>query len=628
MITYIGNATTSQDYQYRKRGIDDVVKYCSDKQIIAVDTETNGLDFTSNEIIMLQIGDKDHQFVIDVRSTDISPLKYILEDREKVKVMHNVKFDYLFIKSKLSITMQNVYDTMLTEKVIHCGKNIRFGLKDLLKKHFQVEIDKNIRTTFNTDQPFTKEQIEYGAKDIEYLIKLKDLQEPLINKYKLNNTVELENKAVLAFADIEYNGLNIDKDKWKLVYIENKKQADKLNDKLDLMVLEDIRLQKFVLQYVQGDLFTAIKELRKVGINWDSPKQVLSVFKCILPDLENVNGKYLNKHRYRIPIINQYIKYKEAMKLCTSYGDAFFDNIRADGKIHTSFHQILDTGRVSSSKPNMQQIPADNLFRNCFIAPTDWKFVSADYSSQELNVIAFGSKDPVWIEALKRGEDLHSVCAELVYGDNWTSGAEDNCVYFVNKSKCNCPKHKSMRTNVKTINFGLAYGMGPHKLADTLNIPISDAKLLIKKYFASFPAIGGFLNKLANFGKKFGYIKTFPPYNRRRWFDSWYPNIWNASESKRELGSIERASKNTPIQGASADMTKLALILIREYIAITKCPVKIVMTVHDQIDTICHKDYLNEWTAKIKELMELAANKIVTNGLLKAEVGISDYWQK
>ena len=628
MITYIGNATTSQDYQYRKRGIDDVVKYCSDKQIIAVDTETNGLDFTSNEIIMLQIGDKDHQFVIDVRSTDISPLKYILEDREIVKVMHNVKFDYLFIKSKLSITMQNVYDTMLTEKVIHCGKNIRFGLKDLLKKHFQVEIDKNIRTTFNTDQPFTKEQIEYGAKDIEYLIKLKDLQEPLINKYKLNNTVKLENKAVLAFADIEYNGLNIDKDKWKLVYIENKKQADKLNDKLDLMVLEDIRLQKFVLQYVQGDLFTATKELRKVGINWDSPKQVLSVFKCILPDLENVNGKYLNKHRYRIPIINQYIKYKEAMKLCTSYGDAFFDNIRADGKIHTSFHQILDTGRVSSSKPNMQQIPADNLFRNCFIAPTDWKFVSADYSSQELNVIAFGSKDPVWIEALKRGEDLHSVCAELVYGDNWTSGAEDNCVYFVNKSKCDCPKHKSMRTNVKTINFGLAYGMGPHKLADTLNIPISDAKLLIKKYFASFPAIGGFLNKLANFGKKFGYIKTFPPYNRRRWFDSWYPNIWNASESKRELGSIERASKNTPIQGASADMTKLALILIREYIAITKCPVKIVMTVHDQIDTICHKDYLNEWTAKIKELMELAANKIVTNGLLKAEVGISDYWQK
>ena len=316
------------------------------------------------------------------------------------------------------------------------------------------------------------------------------------------------------------------------------------------------------------------------------------------------------------------------MKLCTSYGEAFFDNIKTDNKIHTSFHQILDTGRVSSSKPNMQQIPADNSFRNCFIAPTGWKFVSADYSSQELNVIAFGSKDPVWIEALKRGEDLHSVCAELVYGEKWTSNAEEGCSYIKNKSKCDCPQHKSMRTNVKTINFGLAYGMGPHKLADTLNIPINDAKNLIKKYFVSFPAIGGFLDKLAKFGKKFGYIKTFPPYNRRRWFDNWYPNIWNAVESKRELGSIERASKNTPIQGASADMTKLALILIRDYINITSCPVKIVMTVHDQIDTICEENYLNKWTNKMQELMELAAKQIVTNGLLKAEVNVSDYWQK
>ena len=307
MITYIANAATSQDYHTNNGGIDDVVEYCSNKQIIAIDTETNGLDYISNEIVMLQIGDKDHQFVIDVRSTDVSPLKSILEDREIVKIMHNAKFDYLFIKSKLGITMQNVYDTMLTEKVIHCGKNMRFGLKDLLKRYFKVEIDKNIRTTFNTEKSFTKEQIEYGAKDIEYLIKIKDEQELLIDDYRLNYTVELENKAVLAFADIEYNGLDIDKDKWKLVYIENKKRADILNNKLDQMVLEDIRLQKFVLDYIQGDLFTAITELRKVSINWDSPKQVLSVFNCILPNLENVNGKYLNKHRYRIPVINQYI---------------------------------------------------------------------------------------------------------------------------------------------------------------------------------------------------------------------------------------------------------------------------------------------------------------------------------
>jgi len=132
--------------------------------------------------------------------------------------------------------------------------------------------------------------------------------------------------------------------------------------------------------------------------------------------LENVNSKSMYKYRNKFPLINDYITYKEKMKIATSYGEAFLKNVRKSGKIHTSFNQILDTGRVSSSKPNMQQIPADNAFRNCFIAPDGWSFVSADYASQELNVIAFGSQDPVWIKALEEGQDLHSTCADLVYG--------------------------------------------------------------------------------------------------------------------------------------------------------------------------------------------------------------------
>ena len=334
------------------------------------------------------------------------------------------------------------------------------------------------------------------------------------------------------------------------------------------------------------------------------------------------------KYRFKYPLINKYVKYKEAMKLCTSYGDAFFKNLSGDKRIHTSFHQILDTGRVSSSKPNMQQIPADNIYRNCFTAPDGWSFVSSDYSSQELNVIAFGSKDPVWMEALKNSEDLHSTCAELVYGEQWLTSGEDNCSYFKNKSKCDCPSHKKLRTNVKTINFGLAYGMGPNKLSDTLNISLDGAKELIEKYFQAFPAIKGFLDKLGNYGKKYGYIKTFPPYNRKRWCSSWYPKIWNNKSSVMELGSIERASKNTPIQGASADMTKLALVLMRDYIKMTSAPVKLVMTVHDQVDTICSNEYVSTWTVKMQELMELAANQIVTNGLLKAEVTVSNCWEK
>jgi DNA polymerase-1 len=478
--------------------------------------------------------------------------------------------------------------------------------------------------------PFTNDQIIYGAKDVEYLCKIKELQQPDIDAYKLQNVVDLENKAVKSFADMEYNGLDLDTEAWKGLDSLNASKANTLELELDEMIKQDHRLQKFVAKYIQADMFKPVEDLRDVNIKWTSPKQVLETFQCLIPDLDNVNGKQMYKYRFKFPLIDKYVKYKEAMKLCTSYGDAFFKNLKGDNKIHTSFHQILDTGRVSSSKPNMQQIPADNTFRNCFTAPDGWSFVSSDYSSQELNVIAFGSKDPVWLKALEEEQDLHSTCAELVYGDQWQDVAEETCAYYVNnaKQKCNCPSHKKLRTNVKTINFGLAYGMGPNKLADTLNISIDNAKLLISKYFETFPSIKGFLDKLGNFGKRYGYIKTFPPYNRKRWFTNWYPRIWDNKSSSMELGSIERASKNTPIQGASADMTKLALILMRDYIKITNAPVKLVMTVHDQIDTVCKNEYLDKWTVKMKELMELAANQIVTNGLLKAEVSVSNCWEK
>jgi len=633
MIYLVDNSSDTKipASHYQLGTIDDVVKYCEDKMVLGVDTETEGFDFTCKKMIMFQIGDENKQFVIDTRVVDIEPLRDILESKDIIKIFHNAKFDYKFIKRWGNIECEGIYDTFLTERVINCGKDgVRYGLKDVCKKYLNVELNKEVRNQFIglTGQPFREDQIVYGAKDVEYLIGVRKHQLPLIDKYKLNNVVDLENEAVTAFADIEYNGLDLDSEKWKEIEAVNMDKASNLELNLDDMVRVDSRIKHFVSRYIQTDMFTATEDIRDIDIKWTSPKQVLEVFQCIVPKLENVNGKQMYKYRFKYPLIDKYVKYKEAMKLCTSYGDAFFKNLAGDNKIHTNFHQILDTGRVSSSKPNMQQIPADNIYRNCFIAPDGWSFVSSDYSSQELNVIAYGSKDPVWIEALKNNQDLHSTCAELVYGEEWLTSGEDDCAYFKNKAKCSCPSHKKLRTNVKTINFGLAYGMGPSKLSDTLNISVDGAKELIEKYFQAFPAIKGFLEKLGNFGKKYGYIKTFPPYNRKRWFSSWYPKIWNNKSSMMELGSIERASKNTPIQGASADMTKKALILMRNYIKEFNMPVKLVMTVHDQIDTICKDEYVGAWVIKMKELMEEAANEIVTNGLLKAEVTVSSCWEK
>ena len=597
--------------------IEECVSYCKDKFVLGVDTETEGFDFTCKKMIMLQIGDKERQYVIDTRVIDVTPLKQILEDEKIIKIFHNAKFDYKFIKRWANIDVQGIYDTYLMERVINCGKqDYGYSLARCVDRYLGINLDKTTRSKFIglTGQPFTVDQITYGSKDVIYLLDIREKQLPSLHTHKLEQVARLENEVVKVFAEIEYEGLAIDKDKWTAMAKENIKLAYAQELKLDDMVLEHSLLAHYHTP-MQTDMFLPADELRRILLNWGSPMQTLKLFKNLVPNLEDVNGKNLNKHRYKHKLIDEYIKYKERTKLANSYGTKFFNYVNNDGKVHTNFSQILDTGRVSSSKPNMQQIPSDNTFRNCFITEEGWVFISSDYSSQELNVIAYGSQDPVWLDALHKGLDLHGICADLVFEDRWRDADADG--------------KKKLRTQIKTINFGLAYGMGPFKLSDTLQISKQEAQDLITKYFTAFPNIKEFLNKLGTFGKRNGYIQTFAPFYRRRWFDNWYPRMWNDRDKMIELGSIERASKNTPIQGSSADMTKLALIYIyREIRESWSDTVKIVMTVHDQIDTICREDVAEEWAIRMTELMERAATVVIPNGLLKADTNISKTWEK
>jgi len=568
-------------------------------------------------MIMLQIGDKDRQYVIDTRVVDVTPLKDILEDEKIIKIFHNAKFDYKFIKRWANIDVKNIYDTFLTERVINCGKqDYGYSLARCVDRYLSINLDKTTRNKFIglTGQPYTIDQITYGANDVIYLLDIREKQLPSLRTHQLEQTARLENEVVKVFAEIEYEGLAIDKDKWTVMAEKNVKLAYEQELQLDNMVLEHDLLQHYRIP-IQADMFAPIEEVRHTAINWGSPMQTLRLFKNLVPSLEDVNGKNLNKHRYKHKLIDEYIRYKERTKLANAYGTKFFNYVNADGRVHTNFSQILDTGRVSSSKPNMQQIPSDNTFRNCFITEEGWVFVSSDYSSQELNVIAYGSQDPVWLDALSKGMDLHGVCADLVFEDKWRDA--------------DASARKKLRTQIKAINFGLAYGMGPFKLADTLQITKKQAQDLIEKYFTEFPNIRAFLEKLGTYGKRNGYIQTFAPFYRRRWFDSWYPKMYDDRSKMMELGSIERASKNTPIQGSSADMTKLALIYIhREIEESWSDTVKIIMTVHDQIDCVCKEDVAEAWSVKMTELMEKAAKVIIPNGLLKADTNISKTWEK
>lgn len=632
MIYYISRQLTFQDPQIAQCTEEQAYKYLSKQKVLQVDTETTGLSFVDDTLLTLQVGTKDHQFVFDVRHKPELPLmKQLLESGNYKKLLHNCTFDYKFLK-KYGIRLRNVHDTMVIEKVITNGKDTPpgyYGLGGTINRYTGEYLSKDMQMSFvGHEGEFSSAQIIYAAKDVQYLEEIRQKQLRDAEEQGLLKCVQLENAAVLAFGDIEYHGMLVDQDKWLALAEQKLEEALALQQDMNQLILDDELFEEFKPEAYQVSMFDDVEtsRLNSIKINWSSPHQTTPIIQKILPELESSDTKILAaKHRDAHPLISKFIEFKEKYKKATAFGPEWIRKyVDSDGKVHTSFTQIIRTGRVSSSKPNMQQIPADNDYRNCFIAEEGWSYVSSDFSSQELCIIAFASQDPVWLDALEQGQDLHSVCADLVYGEEWAAAADDDCAYMAGKEKCDCKGHKKLRTAVKGINFGLAYGMGPHKLSDTLDIPIEDAEALIDKYFAVFPSIKNFLDTNGKFGKTNGYIRTMAPYKRIRRFPLW---AGPATEPK-DMGSIDRMSRNTPIQGAAGDMTKEAMCRIRQVIMDFEHEIKMVMVVHDQIDFIVRDDKLDKWTPFITEQMELAGKTIVQNGLLKSDTTTAKCWEK
>lgn len=580
--------------------------------ILGCDTETTGLKFWEDKLLMLQIYNGEDNFIIDCQNVDLSPLAPIFANDKITKIFHNAKFDVKFLKAN-GLPCENVYDTMLVDKLIHCGKrSLRHSLAALMNRYFGTEMEKATRSTFiNHKGDFTKAQLQYGLDDTVKLIEIKKLQTEQVENLELEKVVQLENKAVLAFADLEYNGLFLDKNAWDKNAKIVKAEMDSLLNELDSIVAEEHPEYK----ERQYDMFDGGRE---ATINWDSPTQVLKLMHKYDKTLESAGGPALKPLAKSEPLIKAYVEYKEKAKLYNSYGPDFYKYVGSDGKVHTSFDQILETGRVSSRGPNMQQIPAVETYRNAFIPEDkDWVFVSSDFSAQELCIIAYGSKDPVWLQVLRDGGDLHGTCAELIFGEKWLS------LGSTNEERKNTPEGKKLRTHVKTLNFGLAYGMGVYSLSAQLDISEDDAQDLVDKYYAAFPRIKGFLESIGKYGKDNGHIRTYKPFRRIRHFEN-----WNGSKTdKKDMAKIERASKNTPIQGSGADMTKLALIMVRDMLK-TYPHAKMVLTVHDEINCIAHKDHAEEFAQMLKSTMEKAATYIVGKGLLKSDPVISRAWSK
>lgn len=627
-IFFIGNTEVFKSTLYEQSSIKSCLNWLSSLQEVNLDTETEGMFNHKNKIVMLQLNWEDITYVIDTRTVNILPLKECLENI--LIVGQNLKFDYKFCKFH-GIEFNYIYDTMLAECCITNGKKDReLSLEALANKYCGIKLDKSVRNQFIglSGQPFTEKQIVYGVGDVTCLTEIKTKQLQKINELDILEWVNNEMDSCLPLADIEYNGMGFDVEAWLKLSKKAELNVIDYTTELDELVRQDPKLSKFVNNYIQGNLFAETEEEythgRDISIKWSSPAQVDKVIKALGLELDSTNERFLTKYQNEFPLIKRFIDYKKQAKLVTTYGKEFLKYINPITKrIHTSFWQILDTTRVSSGSkrdntPNMQNIPAKIEYRNCFIPRKGFKMVSCDFAGQELRLTAFGSNEPLWVDAFNKGEDLHSNVASMVFNvplDN----VRDKPEYL---------RGKSYRDAAKTVNFGLVYGMSKYKLSDTLSIDVNSADMIIKDYFKATAKLNSFLAWCRNYGVSKGYIRSFAPYKIIRYFPNWKP-VKEAMEFK-DIGIIERASMNTPIQASGGQMTKRALVLLRKYIKENNLQDKvyIVMTVHDQIDCEVKESFVEEWSLIQKSIMEDAGREIITNVPVLSEITISDSWTK
>lgn len=605
--------------------IKDVVNYFRDKNEVQVDTETQG-DFNFvNQILTLQFGDEENQFVIEFaylsQEEKNAVNEYIFMNENLTKILHNSKYDikYLWFHG---FDIINVYDTMLAELILNAGKDVDKGfysLYGLCQRYLGVTLDKETRGIINKLGLNTR-VIKYAADDVKYLSRIKQVQHEQMIKYHLAKrdhqdiytVCGLEMNAILPLASIEYNGMKLNTAKWATVKARVHEELDNVSKEIDRIVASEPKLYTAIYQ----DLFTPAHQITTV--NWSSASQKLAVLKKLFPKIQSTAERELSRYKGKHPIVDALLKYNKAKKLATAFADTLESHINPiTGRIHTDIWPILDTGRISTSKPNLQQIPSRTdigaMMRACFVPEEGYVMVGGDYSGCELRLIAEGSKDPVWVSAFREGKDLHSELCALTFDIPLSD------VKTPSKFKPDL-KYRDIQ---KTLNFGLAYGMSEYKLADTIEVSVDEARGIIEKFFSRVPDVKKFLDMLGYLGKTRGFIRTLKPYSRIRWFDG-YQNI---GDFKRQ-GEIDRASRNHPIQGGNADMTKLGLVLTYREIKEKHLPAKIVHAVHDEIQTECLASYAEEWRLCMSELMIDAAKAILKTVPMEVDCKVSDHWSK
>ena len=429
---------------------------------------------------------------------------------------------------------------------------------------------------------------DYAAEDADITLKLKNILEKELKENNLEKLFyEIEMPLMEVLVQMEYDGVCIDTDSLKQSSVIISEKLIKIEN--DIFALAGTEFNISSPKQVGEIIFERLK------INEKARKTKTGQYSTSEEVLESLRGKH--------PIIDKILEFRSLKKLLSSYIEALPSLINSKtGRIHTSYNQtVTATGRLSSSNPNLQNIPIrDELgkeIRKAFVASEDCLFFSADYSQIELRIMAHLSNDENMIEDFKAGYDIHSATASKIYKVSIDDVTED------------------MRRKAKTANFGIIYGISVFGLAERLGITRGEAKELIEGYFESYPSIKKYMDKCVEDAKANGYVETL--LNRKRFLAD------INSQNSVVRGFAERNAINAPIQGTAADIIKIAMVNIHRRIKKQNLKSQMILQVHDELNFNVYKDELEVMKNIIVEEMESAFKLSVP---LKVDYGMGENW--
>lgn len=684
MIYFVTNQMQLfESKNYKIINVEESLRLLNTITIVGIDTETQGFSPFLKKLLLLQLGNRDFQVVIDCTTVDVTLYKEYIES-DRLFIGWNLKFDVRFL-FYYGIVPKNLYDGFIAEKMRWLGFPSgmhSLSLKSAGENYLGVELDKSVRGEIIWRKELTDDIIIYAANDVKYLEDIMNEQLKILIPRGQKLALEVENKAILPTAYFEFCGVKLDTEKWEAKMAKDQETFNRAKDKLDNYVVgmynKDNTLKKFI-KIMEPDLFGFVTPGPSCNINWKSPKQVIPFLETLGFNLEtrdkvtggmkkSIDAIVIEGQTNVHPIAEVYLEFKAAQKVTSTYGQNFLDlRNPVTGRIHTNFNQIgTDTHRYSSGGGedkevipgrkiplvNLQNLPADAETRACFVAESGNKWISADYSGEESVILANISKDKAMIDLFLHGcGDLHSLVAKMVYPDE----LKDIPVEQVKKLR------PDLRKKAKAPEFTFAYGGDANTLISKDHIPEEEAKLIEANYKKGFPGVAAYQSYQRKVVMQLGYINTCPEvgfrayiydfeeldriqkqFNQEFWTKYRKLKIENPSDPivkdvkyyfKRKSAS-ERQSINYPIQSRGSAIFKIAAVNLFNWVVNNGLfgIVKFCIPAHDEFNIEAPEEIAEQVADKLHECMVRAGKFICKIVPLEAEVSrlengtLPTYW--